>query len=113
MPHARQLRGRALIFGHDAKLLETRGLLLEADGYTSDLASSLKDFKGFVASSLPYVTVVLCHTVRKDERGEIHSLLQQFHSGVSVYAMNGTASPREFLDEVSRLTGNGVILSKD
>lgn len=113
MSHARQPRGRALIYGHDRELLDSRRLLLEADGYTADTASDSPELEGHLLADTPYEVVVLCHTIDETERGQIRHLLQKRNNAVPVYIMTTQTSPEIFLDEVARLTGNSVVLSKE
>ena len=56
-----------LLYGSDARLLQTRLLILQAAGFAVSLVQSLKDAKQTLAGDAPKV-LVLCHTLLPDER---------------------------------------------
>jgi CheY-like chemotaxis protein len=110
MSHASHVRGRALTYGLDRRLLKTRELLLKADGYATDLASTPQELQTLLRSGAKYDVVVLCHTASAADRRACELASRALPAPLAVYAMTGNASPGEFLKEVSRLTGKGVVV---
>src|ERR1700712_3956459 len=97
MPHARQTRGRSLTYGLEESLLQTRGMLLQSDGYASDIVSNFEDLHARIASERKYDIVVLCHTVSEADHSALREELQARSNAVPVYRLTALALPREFL----------------
>ena len=87
--------------------------MLEADGYSTDLASKLEELQAFLQTGVKYDLVVLCHTVDDAESGAIQSQLQQGPEMVPVYSMTAFATPLEFIKAVSRLTGKRALVVRE
>ena len=86
---------------------------MESDGYASDIVSSFEDLHARIASERKYDIVVLCHTVSEADHSALREELQARSNTVPVYRMTVLVSPREFLKEVSRLTGNTVLVAQE
>ena len=105
MSRVNQVRGRALTYGQDAVLLQTRCQLLIAEGYVTDKAESLQDAKRLLNSGNAYDIVVLCHSVSIPDADEINVEVELHKQSVPVYRLGGAMLPSAFLTEVARLTG--------
>lgn len=113
MPHAQHLRGRALAYGEDRILLQTRAQLLEAEGYRTDMAFDVKEALAFITARQPYDVVVLCHTSKKEALTAIRAALEAYSVPQPLYVLNGSEAPRRFIAEVSRLTGMPSLVDQD
>ena len=87
--------------------------MLEADGYSTHLASTLEEVQVFLRAGVRHDLVVLCHTVDNAERNAIQAEIEQSCQHVPVYAMTTLATPLEFIKEVSHLTGKSTLVLKE
>ena len=97
-----------LLYGRDDQLLHLRGLLLKTIGYSSAVALNVEALRHLLCDGIAFNLAVLCHTTPEYDRRWITEYLHTAHKCVSVYCLNRTLPPTEFLVEVKRRVAVGI-----
>jgi hypothetical protein len=91
---------RILTYGHDAVLLETRGLLLRANGFDADTVVTEPEFYLHIArAEPPYRLWILCHSIPKEERPALLALSTKLTT--LLYQLETPVAPPDFLEKVA------------
>jgi cold shock protein len=77
---------RILLYGRDALLLRTRGLILRMDGWETDSVPALDEVKACLAKRR-YALLVLCHSLAESERRAGVALAASFTPAVKMLAL--------------------------
>ena len=101
-------QGWLLIYGLDALLLQTRGLLVSSAGYSSDAVSSCPESLRALMEVRVYRAIVLCHTTLPEDRAWIEDVVQRLRPGTRIYPMTGAVYPTTFLAELKGAVDNSV-----
>jgi hypothetical protein len=72
-----------LIYGHDSILLRTRKLLLEGAGFDVCASDALDEVQRIFAA-WPVDLLILCHTVRSEERARILDVVDISHKNLAI-----------------------------
>lgn len=82
---------RILTFGHDTTLLQTREMILRKDGQEV-LTATAVDEATRILTEQPIDLLILCHTLRQQERESILSLAHTLQRGVKALVLTSTSS---------------------
>ena len=101
-------QGWLLIYGLDALLLQTRGLLVSSAGYSSDAVSSCPESLRALMEVRVYRAIVLCLTTLPEDRAWIEDVVQRLRPGTRIYPMTGAVYPTTSLAELKGAVDNSV-----
>jgi hypothetical protein len=91
---------RILTYGHDAVLLQTRGLLLRMNGFDADTVVTEEEFYLCIAKAEPpHRLWILCHSTPREERPILDALGAKLTT--PIYQLESTTGPRDFLERVA------------
>jgi hypothetical protein len=93
-------RIKILLYGLDADLQKTRGMLLAEAGYAIDTAEDWPSYRRYLDhDNNEYWLILLCHTIHDDEREKCEALAGDHK--IRVYALTAAIAPQEFIRQIS------------
>jgi DNA-binding response OmpR family regulator len=85
-------KASVLIYGYDPKLLETRGWVLERNGFKVGIATHIEEATQ-IAETQPIDLLIICHTIPAEERRNIATVIQAVRPQVKVMLITTPSNP--------------------